>query len=218
MQQVAYEDVKLKFAITPHVSGDDTVRLELEQEVSDIGGKQDVGNGITQPIITNRSAKTTVVAKDQQTLVIGGLISNRNSDSESKIPLLGDLPLIGWLFKGRSADQDKTNLLVVLTPYVVRSTDDFRKIYKRKMEERKECVEAYYGDASKYNPFIDYEKQGLLEKYCFTLKELMKAENGGPGMPGETVVRPTPLGPEDMPQENLLQSPTAGLSNVGYDG
>ena len=79
MQQVAYEDVKLKFAITPHVSGDDTVRLELEQEVSDIGGRQDVGNGITQPIITNRSAKTTVVAKDQQTLVIGGLISTRQS-------------------------------------------------------------------------------------------------------------------------------------------
>ena len=203
MQQVAYEDVKLKFAITPHVSGDDTVRLELEQEVSDIGGKQDVGNGITQPIITNRSAKTTVVAKDQQTLVIGGLISNRNSDSESKIPLLGDLPLIGWLFKGRSADQDKTNLLVVLTPYVVRSTDDFRKIYKRKMEERKEFVEAYYGDASKYNPFIDYEKKtGPLGKVLFHLEgELMKAENGGPGMPGETVVRPTPLGPEDMPQE-----------------
>jgi general secretion pathway protein D len=177
------------------VSGDDTVRLELEQEVSDIGGKQDVGNGITQPIITSRSAKTTVVAKDQQTLVIGGLIANRNSDSESKIPLLGDLPLIGWLFKGRSADQDKTNLLIVLTPYVVRSTDDFRKIYKRKMEERKEFVDAYYGDASKYNPFIDYEKKkGPLGQVLFHLEsELLKAENGGPGMPGEIVVSPTPI-------------------------
>ena len=76
--------MKLKFAITPHVSGDDTVRLELEQEVSDIGGKQDVGNGITQPIITNRSAKTTVVAKDQQTLVI--VLRPLQLDSESKIP------------------------------------------------------------------------------------------------------------------------------------
>lgn len=203
MQQVAYEDVKLKFAITPHVSGDDTVRLELEQEVSDIGGRQDVGNGITQPIITNRSAKTTVVARDQQTLVIGGLISTRQSDSESKIPLLGDLPLVGWLFKGRNADQDKTNLLVVLTPYVVRSSEDFRKIYERKMKERKEFVEAYYGDASKYNPFIDYSKKtGPLGKIVSHLDgELQKAENGGPGLPGEVVVQPKPILDGEAPQQ-----------------
>lgn len=212
MQQVAYEDVKLKFAITPHVSGDDTVRLELEQEVSDIGGRQDVGNGITQPIITNRSAKTTVVARDQQTLVIGGLISTRQSDSESKIPLLGDLPLIGWLFKGRNADQDKTNLLVVLTPYVVRSSEDFRKIYERKMKERQEFVEAYYGDASKYNPFIDYSKKsGPLAKIVEHLDgELLKAENGGPGLPGEVVVQPEPIVAPQTPQPLPGPAPQGG--------
>ena len=101
---------------------------------------------------------------------------------------------------------------MVLTPYVVRSTDDFRKIYKRKMEERKEFVEAYYGDASKYNPFIDYEKKtGPLGKVLHHLEgELLKAENGGPGMPGETVVRPTPLEGDEASQAPAPQ-PNGGV-------
>lgn len=192
LQQVAYEDVKLKFKVTPHVNVDDDIRLEIEQEVSDLGGSVPVGNGLNQPIITNRSAKTTVVVKDQQTVILGGLISNRKSDSESKFPFLGDLPIVGWLFKQWRDEDTKTNLLLVLTPYVVRSREDFANIYERKIQERRDFVEAFFGSSAQYNPYIDYRKKtGPVAKLISDVEtEMSKIENGGPGLPGEVAITP----------------------------
>jgi general secretion pathway protein D len=191
LQQVAYEDVKLKFAITPHVNSDGEVRIELEQDVSDLGGQVSVGMGLTQPIITNRTVKNTVVARDQQTIAIAGLIQDRKGDTESKIPFFGDIPIIGWLFKTWSDDKGKTNLLIVLTPYIVRSDDDFRKIYERKMAERKAFVDAYFSDARVYNPYVDYEKKtGALGELDRVVRyEMDKIENGGKGH-GEELIGP----------------------------
>jgi general secretion pathway protein D len=192
LQQVAYEDVKLKFTVTPHVNDSGEMRIEIEQEVSDLGGNVPVGNGLSQPIITNRTAKTVVVVRDQQSVVLGGLISDRENDSESKIPILGDIPLFGWLFKNWSDSKSKTNLILVLTPYVIRDESDFKKIYDRKMAERREFIETYYGVAQEYNPYIDYDKKtGPVGKLVGAVDmELMKAENGGPGLPGEVVITP----------------------------
>ena len=192
LQQVAYEDVKLKFTITPHVNSDGEVRIELEQEVSDLGGQVSVGNGLTQPIITNRNVKNVVVAKDQQTIVIAGLISDRKGDTESKIPFFGDIPIVGWLFKTWTDNKSKTNLLIVLTPYIVRNDDDFRKIYERKMRERKEFVEAYFSDARVYNPYIDYDKKtGPVGELNRVIEyEMEKIENGGKGH-GELLIGPS---------------------------
>jgi general secretion pathway protein D len=190
LQNVQAEDVKLKFTITPHVNASGEVRLEIEQEVSDLGGEVKIGNGLTQPIITSRTVKTTVVAGDQQTVVIGGLISDRKQDAESKVPFLGDLPIIGWLFKTWSADKAKTNLLIVLTPYIVRGNEDYHRIYEKKLAERKEFVEAYFTDSRSYDPYIDYDKKtgplGLLVQEIST--ESQRLENGGPGVGGEVPV------------------------------
>ena len=160
--------------------------------MSDLGGNVPVGNGLEQPIITNRSIKSTVVVRDQQTVVIGGLISNRNSDSESKFPLLGDLPIFGWLFKQWSGDKTKTNLVLVLTPYVVRSREDFQAIYDRKLQERTEFVEAFLGGASDYNPYIEYSKKtGPLALLMQDVNhEMTKLENGGAGLPDEVPITP----------------------------
>lgn len=191
LQQVAYEDVKLKFAITPHVNSVGEVRIELEQEVSDLGSQISVGNGLTQPIITNRSVKNVVVARDQQTIVIAGLISDRKGDTESKIPFFGDIPIIGWLFKTWSDTKRKTNLLIVLTPYIVRDEGDFRKIFERKMKERRDFVEAYFSDSRVYNPYIDYDKKtGPLGELLRAVGyEMAKIENGGKGH-GEQLIVP----------------------------
>ncbi len=192
LQQVSYEDVKLKFTVTPHVNADDEIRLEIEQEVSALGGNIPVGNGLSQPIITNRSATTTVVVSDQQTVVIGGLISTRGADSERKFPILGDIPIIGWLVKDWNDSESKTNLIIVITPYVIRTRDDFKKIYDRKIQERKDFIEAYYGVSESYSPHIDYDKKnGPLSELVQVLDyELVKLENGGPGLPGESLITP----------------------------
>lgn len=205
LQQVAYEDVKLKFKVTPHVNVDDDIRLEIEQEVSDLGGSVPVGNGLNQPIITNRSAKTTVVVKDQQTVILGGLISNRKSDSESKFPFLGDLPIVGWLFKQWRDEDTKTNLLLVLTPYVVRSREDFANIYERKIQERRDFVEAFFGSSAQYNPYIDYRKKtGPVARLIDDVEtEMSKIENGGPGLPGEVAITPeAPIVPFEVDESS----------------
>ena len=160
---VQRQDVALKLKLTPHVNESDMVRLELEQEVSDIASQNFNGLG---PSTSKRTAKTVVVVRDQQTVVIGGLMSDRVIDSVSKVPLLGDIPILGYFFKYSSKTKQKTNLLIVLTPYVIRDQSDLRRIFKRKLEERREFIERNTTFThSEIRADVDYRhKRGLLSE------------------------------------------------------
>ncbi len=199
--RVEFKDVKLKFKVTPHVSNNDEVRIEIEQEVSSLGEETDFGNGIKQPSVNTRDLRTTVRIGDQRTAVIGGLIGSRKTESERRFPVLADIPVLGWLFKTWGDSEQKTNLILVLTPYIVDSEDDFKDIYERRMKERRDFVDAYFGAAHKYNPYINYKKKsgpGALIVDRVNM-EMMKIENGGPGLPGEILVTP------DAADANILQ-------------
>lgn len=124
--QVERRDVGVKLRVRPQVAEGDVVVLEVQQEVSAL-----VRQGLTEaqllqvgPVTTVRSAQTTVSVGDGRTVVIGGLISNRDESGESKVPVLGDIPLIGRLFRYERRDRDKVNLIVFLTPHVIRSPRD----------------------------------------------------------------------------------------------
>lgn len=160
---VQRQDVALKLKLTPHVNDSDMVRLELEQEVSDIADKNFNGLG---PATSKRTVKTTVVVRDQQTVVIGGLMRDRVTTSISKVPLLGDLPILGYLFKHKSRDVQKTNLLIVLTPYVIRDQSDLRRIFKKKLQDRREFIERYTSfEAHDIAHDIDFRhKRGVLSE------------------------------------------------------
>ncbi len=215
LQNVAYEDVKLKFTITPHVNADDQVRVELEQEVSDIAGFVAIPNGGNQPIISSRTVKSVIVTADQRTVVIGGLMQDKKSESESKVPFFGDIPIIGWLFKNWSDTSKKTNLVLLLTPYIVRNEEDFRKIYDMKMKERQAFIDAYFTDARRYDPYIDYQrKSGPLAKLLKAMDhEMMRIENGGPGIEGELLV-----GPEEFGRRRVGEGEGEGHSDGGDAG
>jgi general secretion pathway protein D len=137
---VQRQDVALKLSLTPHVNEGDFVRIELDQEVSDIASQNFNGLG---PSTSKRTAKTVVVAKDTQTIVIGGLMSDRIIEAETKIPFLGDLPLLGYLFKSKKRTTQKTNLLIFLTPYIIKDQADLKNIFERKLRERREFLERY---------------------------------------------------------------------------
>jgi general secretion pathway protein D len=160
---VQRQDVALKLKLTPHVNDSDMVRLELEQEVSDISSPNFNGLG---PATSKRTAKTTVVVRDQQTVVIGGMMQERVTNNVSKVPLLGDIPILGYLFKYRTKSTLKTNLMIILTPYVIRDQSDLRRIFKKKLRERREFIERY----TSFKPHdvghdIDYRhKRGLLSE------------------------------------------------------
>jgi general secretion pathway protein D len=220
LQNVAYEDVKLKFTITPHVNADNEVRVELEQEVSDIAGFVAIPNGGNQPIISSRTVKSVIVTGDQRTVVIGGLMQDKKSESESKVPFFGDIPIIGWLFKNWSDTSKKTNLVLLLTPYIVRSEEDFRKIYDLKMKERQAFIDAYFTDARRYDPFIDYQrKTGPLAKLVQAMDhEMKRIENGGPGIEGEMLVGPDDLGTRRVGGDDDGNGGDGNGDGTGEDG
>jgi general secretion pathway protein D len=191
-QNVQYEPVELSFKVTPHVGADGNVRLDIEQEVNELGESIPLLSG-KQNIINTKSAKTTIVLKDQQTGVIGGLMSNKTNKTDRKVPFLGDIPLLGWLFKSRESGAVKGNLVLVVTPTVIKTDEDYRKIYDKKLKEREEFTNLYYGGKIKtYNPYVDYSKKaGPLSSMLLSMdSEMRKPENGGPGDGTEIIIKP----------------------------
>ncbi|WP_394848802.1 type II secretion system secretin GspD [Pendulispora brunnea] len=159
----ARQDVGTKLTITPHLNDSNEVRLELNEEISE--AKSAVGTAGVVPI-TKRNAETMLVVQDQQTVVIGGLMRNRLTHSEEKIPVLGDIPVLGALFRSTKNGMEKTNLILILTPYIIREQADLRTIYERKMEERQQFLDRYFvfSDDSDYQPPKDYSRtNGLVE-------------------------------------------------------
>lgn len=124
-QSIERKDTGITLRITPQISEGEFVKLDIYQEISavkdSIGQAQDL-------ITTKRSAKTAVVVKDKETVVIGGLIQDRDTETINKIPILGDIPLLGWLFKTKSTRREKTNLMIVLTPRIIRGADEMTEI------------------------------------------------------------------------------------------
>jgi general secretion pathway protein D len=132
------KDVGVTLEITPQVLENDLIRLEIKQEITAIATSvaQTIGTGTASvpvgPTLTKRSMETTTIAKDQQTIVVGGLVSDNIILTESKIPFLGDIPLLGWFFKTQSKQADKLSLLVFLTPSLVRDEADIVELNARK--------------------------------------------------------------------------------------
>jgi general secretion pathway protein D len=181
------QDVALKLKLTPHVTNTGQVRMEIEAEISELGGIEPTTNS---PITTQRKIKTVVVASDSQTIVIGGLMADRKSNSVTKIPILGDLPLIGALFRSTTEDVDKTNLLLVLTPHIVRNDEDFARIFERKLAERREYAKFMSTRPTDFKGTMNWQRKvGPFARLDRDLERHLKAiENGGEGDGGESVV------------------------------
>ncbi|HEY4730663.1 MAG TPA: type II secretion system secretin GspD, partial [Myxococcales bacterium] len=182
------QNVELRLRIKPQINESDYVRLDVDEQTEEIASNDPV----LGPTTAKRSAKTTVVAKDQETVVIGGLIQERTIRGVKKVPVLGSLPVLGWLFRNETSKKTKTNLLLFLTPYIIRDQADYRRIFERKMAERAEFVKRFYGEDIVSEGAIDYDrKPGPLSRVRRgTQQELNRYENGGPGGEDERVIRP----------------------------
>ena len=133
LQSIERQDVGITLRITPQISDGGYVKLDIYQEISAVAPTALVGGAEASDIITTkRSAKTSVVVKDGQRIVIGGLIQEKKSDNESKVPLLGDIPLLGYLFKFKSDKKERTNLIVFLTPTIVDDFDDLNRLRRER--------------------------------------------------------------------------------------
>lgn len=162
-QSIQRQDVELNLKITPQINQSDLVKLEIDLTINDIASQDFAGLG---PSWSKRTLKDVVVVKDQQAVVLGGLLSDKVIHSESKVPLLGDIPVLGYLFKYTTKRKEKRNLLILLTPYIVKSQMDLEKIVERRVREQREFMRAYSGlSEAEYRPEIDYQrKRGLISE------------------------------------------------------
>ncbi len=125
-----YKDVGVSLKVTPQISKDRKVRLKIFQEITKLDSSSTVV--ADRPTTFKRTIDTTVIVKDKNTVVIGGLIDDSFSKADSKVPCLGDVPLLGWLFKSTFDRKEKSNLFVFLTPHVVITTEDAEAILNKK--------------------------------------------------------------------------------------
>ena len=133
---VERKDVGIILRLTPTVMDNSQIKMELYQEISSV--ISDKGDKTLGPTTSKRFANTTVIVRDGQTAVIGGLIADTINISESKIPFLGDIPILGYLFKSKKKIIEKKNLLIFVTPHLVPDGDDRTAadtILQREVEE-----------------------------------------------------------------------------------
>jgi general secretion pathway protein D len=168
-QQVDRQKVALTLTITPHVApaepggsaGDERIRLDIDLEHNQLGDSDFQGLG---PTWKERKLTTSVVVRDQDNLVLGGLIDERVETTVEKTPLLGDLPLLGRLFRSTKHVRAKSNLLIVITPHLIDDSLEGRALFDRRMRERDEFLRARSAlTTAVAEPRVDYRrKRGVI--------------------------------------------------------
>lgn len=194
--QVTYQDVGVILNVEPHINPDGFVYMLVEPEISSVSDSTiQIAPGAFAPIFNRRQASTNVAVKDGETVVIGGLITTTETESESKVPLLGDIPGLGVLFRTTVRAKNRTELLIALTPRIVRTVEDARRISIAKRDES-----GIITDDMKQSPLFDrLQVKPPSEQEIDSLE--LQPEDGQvlPYMP--EVIDSVPIEPAGMPRE-----------------
>jgi general secretion pathway protein D len=134
INSISYNDLGIILTVTPHINPDGLVIMDVYQEISAFTGQSvQISDTLNAPVYAKRVAQSRVAIRDAQTIVIGGLMEDRNTDHVDKVPFLGDIPGIGVLFQHTTKDKIKTELLLFLTPHVARVPDDLTTMSEGEM-------------------------------------------------------------------------------------
>ncbi|MCG6918839.1 MAG: type II secretion system secretin GspD [Deltaproteobacteria bacterium] len=137
IQSFEYRDVGVTLKITPQINEKRFVKLKIFEEISRVVSQStqiSPTQFVLAPTTTKRTAETNVQVRDGQTVVIAGLVGDNVDISVTKVPCLGDIPIVGWLFKSESRETTRTNLLIFLTPYIVATPEEADGIYLKKSD------------------------------------------------------------------------------------
>jgi general secretion pathway protein D len=233
--KVEKEKAALTLSIKPNISHSSYVTLNIDLEADTIDGIDPITK---LPKLNNRKSKQIVTARNGQTIVISGLVSNTEYESFSKIPLLGDIPILGWLFRNSITKSIKKNLSIFLTPHVIHGADDLALIYKTKIKERDEFLKNVYGQSGveddfyvnlptesdgKYRPTpLDKDEQERIRKFKQeTYKEMgygnmakyLEKEYADPSVDEEPA--PVPVDPTESTEQQDEASSELGSTRNG---
>ena len=185
-QTVQQEQVGLEIDIQPQINyGGDTVTLTIDAKNSSIAPTVQGAAGI---VTNNREVKTSVIAKNKQILVLGGLINTQLQQSQQKVPLLGDIPLLGNLFRYRKAQKDRDNLMVFLRPVILRNASDVGSVTKPRYDQIRE-LEMGRGTKVSLLPGV---KPPVLPTFAPSDETMPPAEEG-------TILQPAPASTGNSP-------------------
>lgn len=161
-----FGEAKITLKIKPFISpASNSIRMEIQQKAGQLStiAVPKGFDGLAQPLST-RSIKTNIIVNNRDTAVLGGLIKDEEYETVKKVPLLGDLPILGWLFKGKKSQKKKVNMLVFLTPKIIRNQADQNALLNAKATERLDFIKA----------------QGGQDPYGRTMDKLLKREVRAP--------------------------------------
>ena len=150
LPKVEKEDVDLSLTLKPNISNSNYVTMKVDIDASSVDGL-DASTGL--PKVKKRKTGQVLTVKSGQTVVVSGLVQTQEFESFQKIPLLGDIPILGWLFRNSSTGHRTSNMVIFLTPHVVHGADDLATIYQSKLKERDEYLEYVYGSSFKDDRF-----------------------------------------------------------------
>jgi len=204
---VERQDVALILRFTPQITEGDLVRLNVYQEITDIapataalvasvGSPSDVG-----PTFTKRVLRNTVLVENHKTVVLGGLIDTNVIETETKVPILGDIPGLGWLFKRTSTQEEKTNLLIFINPTIIRDASDLERVTNRNRKAASGFVTDRTRDALPENFFGNLKSQNSVPP-----EEAAEAPRPEADQPGGTAAgepqSESPQGTEPLGQQS----------------
>jgi general secretion pathway protein D len=204
-----YGKIGPKIKITPHLNESDDVRLDVEETISDLTADPPQGNLGTVNFV-ERGAQTTLTVRDQHTVMIGGLVRDKVTHSATKVPVLGDIPILGALFRSTQDVTEKANLVLVLTPYIVRDEDDMRRIYEKRIQERQEFLDHYFVFRERpTGAFEPVRGKGLLTELCASYRAVAEQRKLELAPPGTTIAAHEPHAPLELP-DSAGQAATTG--------
>lgn len=190
------QNVGIELEVKPQINAGNQVKLDIRQEVSSIVGP--VSNDFNELIINKREVKTTVTVRDREIIALGGLLDDNERRTIQKIPLLGDIPIIGELFKSRGRERTKTNLMVFIRPTILRTAEDAQAIAARRYN--------YVRAAQiEFNPKVEPSLDGIVRDYLGA-----NIPVAPPAGPNDQVISP-----RAMPYNGPLDSTTLPASQPG---
>ena len=158
LQSIERKKATIKLVITPFISPDtDSVMMNIEQQVKQVSRERVQAAQLADAAVTlnERTIKTSILVDSSDTAVLGGLMQDQESETVTKIPILGDIPILGWLFKARDINRVKKNLLVFITPKVIRTSQENADLLNDKLNERIDFIRNYMNGRDTHGEAID---------------------------------------------------------------
>ena len=179
------EDVAVSLELTPRINSENYVTLEVRVEVSEV---EEDDSGLDPllsggPVTSKREVETTALVKNNQTFVLGGLVGTTETEVETKVPILGDVPVIGALFRGQRKQSRKSNLLIFLTPHIIEDEDDMIEVMQVKEAQFREFRRRFYGKSRE----AAYEEIRDLLQYSMNMVDRESMYRGSTNTSGLTV-------------------------------